>query len=58
MSKHFNDFCIYCTGRKYKDIKECDDTNCPFYPFRYGGLEKDVEKDICKKIMKETGVIK
>jgi hypothetical protein len=57
MSKHFNDFCCYCTGKDYTAIKKCDDTNCPFYPFKYGGLEKEVEKDICKKILREGGII-
>lgn len=57
MSKHWNDFCLYCTGNKLKDIRECDDRSCPFYPFRRGGLEREVERDICEKILKETGVI-
>lgn len=57
MSKAFNDFCLYCTGHDGKEIKECSDQDCPFYPFRFGGLERDVEKDICQKLMKETGLI-
>lgn len=57
MSKNWNDFCKYCTGNKVKDIRECDDKACPFYPFRRGGLEKDVEKEICQKLLKETGVL-
>ena len=54
MSKYWNDFCLYCTGNKVKDIRECDDRNCPFFPFRRGGLEAEVEKDICKKIVGEV----
>lgn len=57
MSKHYNDFCRYCTGNKTKDIRECIDRDCPFYPFRRGGLEPEVEKDICKKILRDTGVL-
>ena len=57
MSKHYNDFCIYCVGRKYKEIRECDDKVCPFYPFRFGGLEPEIEKDICKKLLKESGMV-
>jgi len=53
MSK-YNDFCKYCTGNKLKDIRICRDKDCPFYPFRYGGLEPEVEADICKKIVSET----
>lgn len=56
-NKHFNDFCILCTGRNIQEIKGCNDKNCPFYPFKYGGLEKEVESDICKKLMKETGMV-
>ena len=54
MSKNWNDFCLYCTGNKVRDIRECDDRACPFYPFRRGGLEKEVEADICKKIVSEV----
>lgn len=57
MSKNWNNFCKYCTGNRVKDIRECDDRSCPFYPFRRGGLEKQVEADICRKILKETGVV-
>lgn len=57
MSKNYNDFCYYCTGNKIKDIHECVDRACPFYPYRRGGLESQVEADICKKILKETGVL-
>ena len=57
MSKNWNDFCLYCCGNKVKDIRECDDRACPFYPFRRGGLEKEVEKDICQKVLRDTGVL-
>lgn len=57
MSKNWCDFCLYCTGNKVKDIRGCEDKTCPFFPFRRGGLEADVEKDICQKILKETGVL-
>lgn len=57
MSKNWNDFCLYCTGNKVKDIRECEDRSCPFYPYRRGGLERDVEKEICQKLLKETGVL-
>ena len=57
MSKNWNDFCCYCTGNKVKDIRECLDRACPFYPFRRGGLEAEVEKEICQKLLKETGVL-
>jgi hypothetical protein len=54
MSKNWNDFCCYCTGNRIKEIRECIDRNCPFFPFRRGGLEEQVEADICKKIVSET----
>ena len=54
MSRHFNDFCLYCTGNKRRDIRACDDRSCPFYRFKHGGLEPEVEADICKKIVKEV----
>ena len=57
MSKNWNDFCVYCTGNKVKDIRGCDDRNCPFYPYRRGGLEKEVEAEICQKILHDTGVL-
>ena len=57
MSKNWNDFCCYCTGNKVKDIRKCEDKACPFYPFRRGGLEREVEADICKKLLYETGVL-
>lgn len=57
MSKNWNDFCLYCVGSKVKEIRECEDRSCPFHPFRRGGLERQVEADICKKILKETGVL-
>lgn len=57
MSKNWNDFCKYCTGNKVRDICECDDKACPFFPFRRGGLESEVEKEICQKLLKETGVL-
>ena len=50
MSKHFNDFCRYCTGNIAKDINQCDDENCPYHPFRFGGLEKEVDEDINKNM--------
>ena len=56
MSRNWNDFCVYCTGNKVKEIRECDDRNCPFFPFRRGGLEKEVEAKICQKILHDTGV--
>jgi len=64
MSRNYNDFCLYCTGNKVRDIRECEDRDCPFYQFRRGGLEPEVdadgvprqdrEKDICKKIVNEV----
>ena len=57
MNKNYNSFCYYCVGGKVKDIRECDDRSCPFFPFRRGGLEKSVEADICKKILCETGML-
>lgn len=57
MSKHYNDFCKYCVGNELRDIRECDDRACPFFQFRYGGLEPGVEKDICKKLIRETGMV-
>ncbi len=54
MSKNWCDFCLSCTGNRVKDIRECDDKACPFYPFKRGGLELDVEKDICQKIVSEV----
>ncbi len=58
MSKNWNDFCMYCCGNKVRDIRECEDRACPFYPFRRGGLERQVEADICKKILQEVGITK
>ena len=58
MSKNWNDFCRYCTGNKVRDIRECDDHACPFYQFRRGGLEKQVEADIHKKLLCETGELR
>lgn len=54
MSRNWNDFCVYCTGNKVREIRECTDRACPFYPFRRGGLEKHVEADICRKIVNEV----
>lgn len=58
-NKHFNDFCLFCTGRKIKELYECEDTACPFYPFKYGDDfdEPSLSKGICKKLMKETGMV-
>ncbi len=56
MSK-YNSFCKYCVGNNVREIRECTDKACPFYPFRKGGLEKEVERDICKKILHDTGVL-
>ncbi len=56
MSKNYNSFCIYCTGNGIKDIRECEDRYCPFFSFRRGGLEPEVEKDICKKILQDVGI--
>jgi len=55
--KAFNDFCWYCTGGCAPEIRGCTDRDCPFYPFRYGGLEPEVEKEICQKILISTGAI-
>ena len=52
--KTYNSFCVYCVGNKIQEIRECDDRACPFYPFRRGGLEPEVEKDICQKIVSEV----
>ena len=57
MSCSYNDFCCYCTDNKIKDIRGCVDRDCPFFPFRRGGLEKEVEKEICQKILQDTGVL-
>jgi len=54
MSKNYNSFCYYCVGGKIKDIRECEDRDCPFHPYRRGGLEADVEKEICQKIVGEV----
>ncbi|KKN73126.1 hypothetical protein LCGC14_0404350 [marine sediment metagenome] len=54
MSRNWNDFCLYCVGNKVKDIRECEDRACPFYSFRHGGLEPEVEKEICQKIVTEV----
>ena len=57
MSQNFNDFCLYCTGNNRREIRQCEDINCPFHPFKYGGLEKDEERQLCKDILKDVGVI-
>ena len=54
MSRNYNDFCVYCVGNKVREIRECRDKDCPFYQFKYGGLEPEVEKDICQKIVNEV----
>ncbi len=54
MSRNYNDFCLYCTGNKVKDIRECEDRACPFFSFRRGGLEPEVEKEIYQKIVGEV----
>lgn len=58
MSKDINDFCMYCTGNNKSDIHSCEDKYCPFYAFRFGGLTEDKESEVCKQIMKDTGMIK
>ena len=57
MSKHWHDMCLYCTGNNIKDIRECDDKCCVLYQFRKGGLEPEVEREIYRKLMKETGLV-
>lgn len=52
--EEFNDFCLFCTGKNTDDIEHCDDINCPFHPFRNGGLEKEVEHDIIEKMLLYT----
>ena len=47
----YNDFCMLCTDRDKEFISTCDDVHCPFHDFRRGGLERDVERDICQKLM-------
>ena len=37
--KFMNEFCHYCTGNDKKEIHECEDKNCPFYPFKRYNLE-------------------
>lgn len=54
MPNEYNDFCWFCTGHHSEDIDKCSDTNCPFHPFRSGGLEKDVEQEIVMKLLQET----
>ena len=33
-----NDFCYECTGEDTDDVNNCDDKNCPFYPYRHANL--------------------
>ena len=58
MSKHYNNFCIYCTDNFKALINGCKDKFCPFYRFRFGGLEPEVEEDIHEKLTKSIGVMK
>ena len=44
-----NDFCRYCTGCDVQEIRECDDKNCPFHPFRKTNLEWQDRRKIDKK---------
>ena len=47
----YNDFCMLCTDNDKAEIKECKDIDCPFINFRRGGLEREVERDICLKLL-------
>jgi len=29
-------FCLYCMGGRWKLVKECSNTRCPFLPYRMG----------------------
>lgn len=53
-----NTFCEYCTGNKRKQIKWCEDRNCPFYSFRFANISHEDEKEISKKLLGECGVIR
>lgn len=39
-----------------KEVNKCSDKHCPFYPFRHGD-NFDEDKEICKKLLKDIGVI-
>lgn len=57
MSKDYNKFCRYCTGNNTKEVNSCDDKYCPFYEFRFGGLEPEIEQDIIEKLLVETHLV-
>lgn len=54
----YNDFCMLCTGNNKEDIVECGDMPCPFFQFKRGGLERDVEREICQKLMVTMRMVK
>lgn len=34
--REIRSMCLYCMGGSYKEVRECDNTNCPLHPFRMG----------------------
>jgi len=53
----YEEFCLYCTGNDKNEVQECRDKNCPFFPFRFGGLGEDDGRKLATDILKDTGVI-
>jgi len=58
-----NSFCRYCEGDKVEDgltpddrIKECEDTSCPFYPFRQADMTWQEEKAKAEELLRWVGV--
>ena len=33
--------CLECQGNRYSLIRNCEDKNCPLYPFRIGEMPRD-----------------
>ena len=49
-----NSFCRYCTGDDREEVIHCDDTNCPFYPFKWADITHEDDREISKKLIGET----
>lgn len=57
-----NSFCLYCVGgkkrRHRKEIKNCEDKDCPFYTNRFANIDHEDEKEIAQKLLGECGIIR
>jgi len=48
----YNEFCILAVGgyKNAREIKYCEDTNCPFHPFRWGDITLEDKIEMRKKL--------